>query len=136
MITTPGRWQHAGLILSRSAAVAGGVVGDPCIVWDEAINGWRMFLFVAKPGTGEAICRDKNNVGPGQWQYLGGLNFTNPERILGGYTHKPFVVQDAYHPNRAALINGLYWLVTVSRLRNGSYHKVVQRATAPSLAGP
>src|SRR5215813_15411092 len=116
MITIPQHWKHMGLILARGGE-AGGVVGDPCIVWDEDLNGWRMFLFVEKPGVGEAICLDKNNIGPGQWQYLGGLKFTNPEQILGGYTHKPYVVRDAYEPNRAALIDGRYILVSVSHLR-------------------
>jgi hypothetical protein len=137
MIAIPQRWNSAGLILGRNAAQTGGVVGDPCIVWDAAITGWRMFLFVDKPGVGEAICLDRHSVGPGQWQYLGGLTFTNPEQILGGYTHKPFVVQDAYQPNRAALIEGRYYLVTVSRSRlNGQFHKVIQLATSASLAGP
>jgi len=136
-ITIPEHWQHTGLIISRNDTETGGVVGDPCIVWDAEINGWRMFLFVEKPGVGQAICLDKTNIGPQQWRYLGGLTFTNPAQILGGYTHKPYVVQDAYHPNQAALIDGKYYLVTVSYLQfNDKRDKVIQIATASSLAGP
>src|SRR5215468_7103510 len=98
MITIPKRWRHLGLVIPRGANDTGDVVGDPCIVWDEAISGWRMFLFVEKPGVGQAISAGKNEVGPGSWKYLGPLEFTNPQDLLGGYTHKPYIVQDAFHP--------------------------------------
>lgn len=131
------QWTHSGVILRRETAGVGGVVGDPCIVWDDGINGWRMFLFVEKPGIGQALCLDKNHIGPGQWKYQGPIKFTNPQDVIGGYTHKPYVVQDAYHPNHAACIDGQYYLVTASTLRGaGDSHKVVQRAGASSLAGP
>ncbi len=136
MLTIAKRWTHMGAILPRGGPAVGGVVGDPCVVWDDDINGWRMFLFVEKPGVGEAICLS-DNVGPGSWQYLGPLRFTNPQDILGGYTHKPYVIQDAFHPNRAACIDGKHYLVSVSYvLENGVPHKVVQQAYAISLAGP
>jgi hypothetical protein len=130
----PQRWTRAGLVLPRHARGAGSqVIGDPCIVWDEAIGGWRMFLFSAPPGHGQAICRSENEVGPGQWEFLGPLNFSNPDALLGGGTHKPYVVMDSQHMNRAALIDGRYCLVTVSSMAG---HKVVQQAWAESLGGP
>ncbi len=136
-LTLPDHWNHAGLVIARSTADTGGVVGDPCIVWDEEIAGWRMFLFVEKPGVGEAICREPNNVGPGQWAYLGPLRFSNPQDLIGGHTHKPYVITDADQPNHAACIDGRYWLVTVSTSKlDGSGRKIVQRATSESLAGP
>jgi len=137
MFTIPKRWIHSGAVLPRIVSDMGHVVGDPCIVWDDTIPGWRMFLFVEKPGVGQAISSSVNHVGPGTWRYVGSLQFTNPQDLFGGYTHKPYVVQDAFHPNRAACIDGQYYLVTVSHLRmQGTSHKIVQQAHATSLAGP
>ena len=135
-------WRHAGPVLPRNPHAGGygsQVVGDPCIVWDKEIagrdglGGWRMLLFADPPGHGQAICRTPLEVGPGHWEFTGPLRFTNPEAILGGFTHKPFIVQDPYAPNRAARIDGRYCLLSVS-LRAGQ--KVVQRAWAAHLAGP
>lgn len=130
----PESWERQGLVLERDTAAATcSVAGDPCIVWDEDLPGWRMFLFFSPPGRGQAVCRSRDQVGPGQWEFLGPLPFANPEALIGGRTHKPFVVMNAQHPNRAARIDGHYWLATVS-WRHG--HKVVQRARALRLAGP
>ena len=63
----------------------------------------------------------------------GPLPFTNPGALLGGGTHKPYVVMEAHHPNRAARIEGRYSLVTVSWLEG---HKVIQQAWAERLSGP
>ncbi len=134
MVEIPRSWKRFGLILPRSAqGPASEVIGDPCIVWDEELQGWRMFLFCQPPGHGQAICLNQNDVGPGQWQFTGPLTFSNPEALLGGTTHKPFVVMDSQQMNHAAVIAGHYCLVTISYL-NG--HKVVQRAWADRLAGP
>jgi hypothetical protein len=134
MFAIPTTWERAGLVLPRSASGVGAdVMGDPCIVWDEDLPGWRMFLFCAPPGHGQAICRSKKTVGAEQWQFLGPLVFTNPEVLLGGFTHKPYVVMDSQRMNRAACIEGRYCLVTVSSLDG---HKVVQQAWAEKLAGP
>jgi hypothetical protein len=47
----PTRWEHGGLVLGRPNQGAGAeVLGDPCIVWDEKISGWRMVLFCSPPG--------------------------------------------------------------------------------------
>ena len=127
-------WTRRGLILPRASSGEGSeVVGDPCIVWDDDINSWRMILFFSPPGAGEAVCTNPDDPGPGSWRVVGPLKFANPSALSGGGTHKPFVVMDALRPNRAARVDGRYWLVTVS-FKNGS--KVVQRAWALKLAGP
>ncbi len=134
MSEIPRSWERRGLVLPRNRTGAGSaVMGDPCIVWDEALGGWRMFLFCDPPGHGQAICPVESNVGPGQWQFLGPLDFENPGELMGGFTHKPFVVMDSQQMNRAARIEGRYCLVTVSIAAG---HKAVQQAWAESLAGP
>ena len=123
-----------GLVLARTERDSVcSVAGDPCIVWDDEIPGWRMVLFFHPPGHAHAICRSRDNVGPGQWELVGPLKFTNPDDLAEHYTHKPFIVMDAHHPNRAARIDGLYRLVTVG-WRNGQ--KIIQRAAAEHLGGP
>ena len=133
-ISIPRQWRRTGLVLSRTPAGVGAhVMGDPCIVWDEALGGWRMFIFSDPPGHGQAICRSAAAVGAGQWEFLGPLTFTNLAALSGGGTHKPFVVMDPERPNQAACIDGRYCLVTVSFC---GPHKAVQQAWATSLAGP
>lgn len=130
----PRSWRRCGLVLARdTSATTCSVAGDPCIVWDEEISGWRMVLFFSPPGHGQAICRTPADIGPGRWEFLGPLPFSNPTDLLGGTTHKPFILMEAHQPNRAARIAGRYWLLGVS-VRAG--HKVVQRASAERLAGP
>jgi hypothetical protein len=92
-----------------------------------------MFLFFSPPGTGEAVCQDPDDPGPGGWRLLGALKFANPSALAGGGTHKPFVVTEARRPNRAARVDGKFWLLCVSS-KKGS--KVVQRAHSEKLAGP
>lgn len=130
----PAKWLRSGLVLARAKNGPGShVVGDPCVVWDETIGGWRMVLFLSPPGGGQAVTARREATGPGGWKLEGALPFTNPGAILGGNTHKPFIVMDAYHPNQAARIEGRYCLLTVS-YKGGS--KVVQRCWAEKLAGP
>ncbi len=130
----PRAWTRQGMVLARTLAGSGSdVVGDPCIVWDEEVGGWRMLLFFAPPGHGQSVCLTRDAVGRGQWSAPAPLEFTNPEAILGGMTHKPYVVMNPHHPNRAACVEGRYYLLTVS-MPGG--RKVVQRASAPRLAGP
>ena len=131
----PQAWQRCGLILAYEQSSDGPcrVAGDPCVVWDDDLPGWRMVLFFNPPGHAQAVCRTPDDVGPGRWQLEGPLPFTNPADILGGYTHKPYIVMDAHRPNRAARVDGQYRLLTVSN-RDG--HKVIQRAAASTLAGP
>ena len=126
--------KRIGLVLGRPASGPGhDVMGDPCIVWDDDIGSWRMFVFSAPPGHGHAVCRGGD---PGKWEFLGPLTFTNPDDVIepSSYpTHKPYVVIDAHHPNRAAKIGGRFCLLSVSMRAK---HKVVQRAWASHLAGP
>jgi hypothetical protein len=49
----PKSWRRAVIVLQRSLEGPGSiVVGDPCIVRDDDIDGWRMFLFFDPPGFG------------------------------------------------------------------------------------
>jgi len=123
-----------GLVIARHEAADGcSVAGDPCIVWDDDLPGWRMVLFFSSSGNAQAICTNRDNPGPGQWKLLGPIPFANPEDILGKYAHKPFIVMDARHPNCAARIDGRFQLLVVS-VRDG--HKMIQRAFAERLGGP
>jgi len=55
--TIPRSWTRAGVVLERQKDAKGtSVSGDPCIVWDEAIKGWRMVLFHSPPGHAQAVC--------------------------------------------------------------------------------
>lgn len=130
----PSQWERRGLVLARVKSEKGSsVAGDPCIIWDNDISGWRMVLFFSPPGHAQAICLGRDEIGPGHWQFQGPLLFSNPEALLGGRTHKPFIVMDAHRPNHAARVNDRYWLVTVSY---AGHYKVIQRASAEQLAGP
>ena len=126
----PKSWTRQGLVIERYQADKG-VSGDPCIVWDEDIQGWRMILFYDPWGAAQAVCMNRENLGPGQWKVLGPLNVANPEVV--GFFHKPFFVMDPYHANHAAKINGRYCLLVVN-FKDG--HKQVQRAWSEKLAGP
>jgi hypothetical protein len=121
-VAIPSAWKRGGLIIQRSQGGDGAnVVGDPCVVRDEEIDGWRMFLFFDPPGCGQAICPAGLDPVAGHWRLIGRLAFTNPEALTGP-THKPYVVMDAHRPNCAAKIDGHYILLTVS-WQNG--HKVI-----------
>lgn len=126
----PTTWVRQGLLIARSSQSSGyGVVGDPCIVWDDAIANWRMFLFCDPPGHGQAVCVQTADGVPVQWSPVEPLAFEGS----GGATHKPYVVQEACRPNRAARIRGEYWLVSVM-IKAG--RKFIQRARSTRLSGP
>jgi len=128
----PHSWTRRGLVLERRKDGDGsGVLGDPCIVWDGEIYGWRMVLFCSPPGHAQAICTNRDDPGPGQWKFEGPLPVTNPE-VVGGF-HKPFIVMDPDHSNQAAKIEGRYCLLVVN-FKNGG--KQIQRAWSTTLAGP
>jgi len=130
--TIPDAWTRGGLVFGRQqTSDNSSVCGDPCIVWDDAINGWRMVFFYSPPGHAQAVCLNRDNLGPGQWKFEGPLPVTNPEAV--SYFHKPFIVMDPHHPNQAAKINGRYCLLVVS-FKDG--HKQIQRAWSEKLAGP
>jgi len=129
----PHRWTRSGLILPRQVdEKVCSVSGDPCIVWDEDIQGWRMVLFYSPPGHGQAVCLNREDLGPGNWKLEGPLPVTNMEVVTDGWMHKPFLVLDPHRPNYAAKINGRYCLLVVS----GHRPKQVQRAWSDKLAGP
>ena len=107
----PKSWTRQGLVIERHQADKG-VSGDPCVVWDEDIRGWRMILFYDPWGAAQATCTNLDDLGPGQWKVEGPLNIANPEVV--GFFHKPFIVMDLYHANRAAEINGRYCLLVVN----------------------
>jgi hypothetical protein len=129
--TIPKSWTRHGVVLERQKNESSSVCGDPCIVWDEAIQGWRMVLFYSSPGHAQAVCTNMDGLGRGQWKFEGPLPVTNPSAV-GGF-HKPFIVMDPNHPNHAAKIEGRYCLLVVS-FSGG--HKHVQRAWSDKLAGP
>lgn len=131
-IQLPASWTHRGLVLARRHdGGSSDVAGDPCIVWDETLPGWRMFLFFDPPGCGEAVCRSSTSVGSGQWTFLGPLSFTNPDCMIHGGLHKPSIVTVADRPHQAAMVDGRYWLLAVTRPP-----KQIQRAWSERLAGP
>ena len=125
----PKEWARNGLVLPRQSGAAG-VSGDPCIVWDEDINAWRMVLFFDPPGNAQEVCSKMDANGRGEWKLEGPLPVANPA-VVGGF-HKPFIVMDPYATNKAALIQGRYCLLVVTK----SAHKLIYRAWAEKLAGP
>ena len=128
----PQAWKRRGLILERQNDRQGsGVSGDPCIAWDEEINGWRMVFFQHPPGHAQAVCLNSSDIGPGQWKNKGPLPVTNLETM--GAFHKPFFVMDPDQPNHAAKIDGRFCLLVVSC---NSGPKQVYRGWSDKLSGP
>lgn len=128
-------FRREGLVLPRSREGEGhAVVGDPCVVWDEAAGSWRMVLFFFPPGHAESVSRTADSA-PGSWSSPVPLRFANPERFYGDGTHKPFIVQDPYRPGHPAFVEGHYWLYTVDMVGDGQ-EKHIHRARATELGGP
>jgi hypothetical protein len=129
-IDIPVNWKREGLIIPRSSQGDGSdVVGDPCIVWDEEIGAWRMFLFWHPPGHGQATSLPTDGILPRAWSPVQPLTFLGPPM----YTHKVYVVQYAHRPGHAARIDGYFWLVSVA-VQDG--HKFIWGARSPHLSGP
>jgi len=126
-IEIPTSWSRRGLVIPRGNCDVMG--GSTCIVWDDEISTWRMVLFCNPPGHGQTICLHQIDGLPDQWSPVEPIRFVGPDLK----NHKPYIVQEAYHPNRAARINGEYWLISV---RSEQDRKFVQRARSASLAGP
>jgi len=112
------------------------VVGDPCIVWDQDINTWRMFYFASGSQgsqTGIAVSKSSEEIGPGDWEKLGEIQYTNPEAKMNPRSgHKFWVVMNPYKSNHAAKIKGKYWGIFGSSTPN----KYLQVASAEKLSGP
>jgi len=141
MMKPPTEWQHLGVVIPRGGPGSPdeSVTGDPCIVWDEQAGAWRMFYFgqrheqgVEKNCVMHALSNGKAGVEPGQWQKCGPIEYVNPEQLPGD-AHKPYILMDARHPNRAAVVNGLYYLYVVI-WQAGRKH--IYCASALSLGGP
>ncbi len=117
------------------------VAGDPCIVWDEDINAWRMFYFGGGldsigryTTTGIATSRSAEAIGPGDWTKQGEINIANPEDLVDPRRqHKWWVVMEAKKLNTAAKINDRYWSIFTCNLEG---RKHIQGAWADQLAGP
>jgi hypothetical protein len=116
------------------------IVGDPCIVWDDEIDTWRMFYFAGGRDstggyttTGMAKSLSVEDIGPGDWEKLGQIEFTNPQDLMNRrWAHKFWIILDPYKYNQASKINGKYWgIFTVS-----TPNKHLQVAYADNLSGP
>jgi predicted GH43/DUF377 family glycosyl hydrolase len=124
------------------------VVGDPCIVWDNDISNWRMFYFaggydergISRVGTGMAISKSPEDIGPGDWEKINPVQIKNEDALLNrlGW-HKWWIVMDAKKNNSAAIINNKYWAVftvTVPNMSESGSNKHIQVASAKKLEGP
>ena len=137
----PQVWNRLGVMIKRGALgeFDASVTGDPCIVWDEALQNYRMFYFAQNKVesiehccNAQALAVVENGNSLGKWRKLGPIVYENPGALCGE-THKPWILMDPFRPNHPARVDGLYWLLTVSwKIPN----KVVQVATSTSLAGP
>jgi len=118
----------------------GSVVGDPCVIWDEEFNAWRMFYFAgagrdytgAKQHptvAGIALSKSAEDIAPGDWKKTGAVELADTPGRRGG--HKFWVVMDPKRVNRAAKIQGRYWGLHVS---GASKH--IYAVSAERLAGP
>ena len=137
----PETWKRLGIIMHHGAPgdYDSSVIGDPNIVWDEKEGRYRMFYFAQRHVDGKeenrsacAISKSADDVGPGDWEKLGLVEFTNAE-LLGTNGHKAFVVLDPYRPHIPARIEGKHWMGQA--VYNG-YNKTIWLATADELAGP
>lgn len=137
----PMEWTRLGKVLDRGAPgeFDSSVTGDPCIVWDENRGCYHMFYFAQRQVDGQeincnghAVSTSNTCLGGGNWKKCGELEYTNPQALLGD-THKPWILMDPYHPNKASKLNGLFWLFTAS-FHGGK--KTIQIATSSTLDGP
>lgn len=136
----------AKCVLTRgeSGEIDSGVVGDPCIVWDEMIERWRMFYFAqmeGKDSTCMAISRSPDEVAGGDWSKEGPVEILGESEVKSlNMVHKWWVVTDARLPNHPAKINGKYLSLFVTRIPDSEpiAHsiKVIQFAEAETLNGP
>ncbi len=139
----PTTMRRLGLILERGGegSFDSHVLGDPCIVWDDELDHYRMFYFAQRHVgddedncVAEALATTAGNALPAGWEKLGPVTYTNPEAFNTDWgTHKPWILMDAFHPNHAAKIEGQYWLV--SSTFQGK-QKVIHVARSETLAGP
>lgn len=139
---------HPVLARGGEGSIDQGVVGDPCIVWDDEQRTWRMFYFASGfdsetgkrgPRTAMALAASAEQIGPGDWTKRGLVRFTNPAALINPNDyHKWWVVTEATRANHAARIDGHYWAVfTASKpTEGGRLQKHLQVAFAKTLGGP
>jgi len=140
--TLPMKWDRLNTILERGeeGAYDCHVIGDPCVVWDETLQKYRMFYFGQNHIEGKeinqsacAVSKSATEVGPGDWEKIGLIKYTNPE-IVGYDAHKAWVVIDAGHPNIPAKINGEYWIFQA--VYRGGHNKKIMVCKSKNLEGP
>jgi len=122
------------------------VVGDPCIVWDDKIKTWRMFYFAGgytkegrwRVGTGMALSRSVEEIGPDDWMKIEPVKIDNQEALINpmGW-HKWWIVMEADQNNKAARIGGKYWAVftCIFIQEEARNQKHIQVASADELGG-
>lgn len=133
---------------SQGKAYDSRVVGDPCIVWDEEVGAWRMFYFAGgytpdgrrRAGTGVALSKSVEEVGPGDWIKQGPVQIVNETAFMNpvGW-HKWWIIMDPKKNNRAAKIKNKYWAVftvTARKDNTGQSNKHLQVASSHKLSGP
>jgi len=133
---------------SQGKAYDSRVVGDPCIVWDDEVGTWRMFYFAGgytpdgrrRVGTGVALSKSAEEVGPGDWIKQGPVQIVDETAFLNplGW-HKWWIVLDPQQPNRAAKIENKYWAVFtvgVKSHKSGESNKHIQVAYSDRMGGP
>ncbi|MBI4516913.1 MAG: hypothetical protein HY699_13970 [Deltaproteobacteria bacterium] len=136
LVAGGARWRHLGpVILPRGPAGAfdSGIVGDPCIVWDEDLGNWRMFYFALGEsfvGTGVAVARTPSRVDSGDWIKTGRLPLLGP---LAENAHKFWILMDPRRPGQAVRL-GTEYVGFFAAFQAGA--KIVGRARARHLAGP
>jgi hypothetical protein len=136
----PANWKRLGIALQRGGpdAYDASVTGDPCIVWDEDANRYRMFYFAQRHENGKEInsivqaLAQTDMIIPNRWRKLGPVVYRNPDVLLGD-AHKPWIMMDPYRPNIPAKVEGKYWLFASIWHR---HTKRIQLATADTLSGP
>ncbi len=137
------KWDRLGKIISRGGKddFDSDVTGDPCVVWDEERSCYHMFYFAQHKENdieinrnGHAIVDNPIEENIHSWKKLGPVKYTvnGIERDIN--THKPWILMDAYVPNRAVKWKGHYWLFTASIKKDGV--KYIQAAYSDSLDGP
>lgn len=138
----PFEWNRLGKIIPRGGEedFDSDVTGDPCIVWDEERSCYHMFYFAQHKEYGVEINRNGHAVVDNpieenihSWKKLGPVRFSENGKEMDINTHKPWILMDAYVPNKAVKWNGHYWIFTAT-IKDGV--KFIQAAYSDSLDGP
>ena len=137
----PQSWQRLGTIMERGKGdeFDSSVIGDPCVIWDEILNTYRMFYFAQRHVDGNeenrnayAVSFSADKVEAGDWIKKGLVTFSNPE-LIETNGHKAWIVMDALRTNSPARINDQFWMVQTVYC---GHNKRIYLAKADSLDGP